>query len=236
MAKEIINNEDLYEMLDGLLREPRAFWNDFYEDRNKEILFFKVKGPDENLVSYIDNGLLPKRVLEIGCGPGRNAIFLAKKGCAVDAIDISENALDWARERAISENVEINFRHSSLFDYEMEPETYDFIYDCGLFHHLAPHRRLSYVETIKKALKKGGHFGLVCFNPNGATETFDWDVYTHRSMNGGIGYSEERLRRLFEECFDILEFKEMIKVLQPAEVFGEDFLWTTLMKVKEYSY
>ncbi|TYS68219.1 class I SAM-dependent methyltransferase [Sutcliffiella horikoshii] len=232
MAKEIVNNEDLFQMLDGLLREPRAFWNDFYEDRTKEIPFFQVKGPDENLVSYFEKGLLPKRVLEIGCGPGRNAIYLAKKGCAVDAIDISENALSWAKERALSENVSINFQQSSLFEYEVEPHTYDFIYDCGLFHHLAPHRRLSYIETITKALKKGGHFGLVCFNTKGATVTSDWDVYAQRSMNGGIGYSEERLKRIFMGDFNILEFREMVKVSQPAEMFGEDFLWTSLMKVK----
>ncbi|MCG1022858.1 class I SAM-dependent methyltransferase [Sutcliffiella horikoshii] len=232
MAKEIINNEDLYEMLDGFLRDPRAFWDDFYENRNKEIPFFKINGPDENLVSYIENGLSPKRVLEIGCGPGRNAIYLAKKGCVVDAIDISENALIWAKERALSEDVDINFHHSSLFEFELEPNTYDFVYDSGMFHHLAPHRRLSYIETIKKALKGGGHLGLVCFNKKGASETLDWDVYAQRSMNGGIGYSEERLKRLFQADFDILEFREMVKASQPAEVFGEEFLWTSLMRVK----
>lgn len=192
----------------------------------------KWNGPDENLVSYLEEGLLPKRVLEIGCGPGRNAIYLAKMGCTVDAIDISENALTWARERALSEKVDINFQQSSLFEKEIEPQTYDFIYDCLLFHHLAPHRRLSYIETIKKALKKDGHFGLVCFNTKAAAETADWDVYKHGSMNRGIGYSEERLKRLFIEDFTILEFREMVKVSQPAEVFGEDFLWTSLMKIK----
>ncbi|WP_226679875.1 class I SAM-dependent methyltransferase [Sutcliffiella horikoshii] len=232
MAKEIINNEDLYEMLDGLLREPETFWNNFYEDRNKEIPFFKVKGPDENLVSYLEEGLLPKRVLEIGCGPGRNAIYLAKMGCTVDAIDISENALTWARERALSEKVDINFRQVSLFEYEFEPNSYDFVYDSGMFHHLAPHRRLSYIETIKKALKKDGHFGLVCFNTKAAAETADWDVYEQRSMNRGIGYSEERLKRIFIEDFTILEFREMVKVSQPSEMFGEDFLWASLMKIK----
>ncbi|MGD6873523.1 class I SAM-dependent methyltransferase [Sutcliffiella horikoshii] len=232
MAKEIINNEDLYEMLDGLLREPGAFWNDFYKDRNKEIPFFKVNGPDENLVSYLENGLLPKRVLEIGCGPGRNAIYLAKMGCTVDAIDISENALTWARERALSEKVDINFRDVSLFEYGFEPNSYDFVYDSGMFHHLAPHRRLSYTETIKEALKKDGHLGLVCFNTKASAETADWDVYEQRSMNRGIGYSEERLKRLFIEDFTILELREMVKVSQPAELFGEDFLWTSLMKIK----
>ncbi|MGD6774775.1 class I SAM-dependent methyltransferase [Sutcliffiella horikoshii] len=232
MAKEIINNEDLYEMLDGLLREPGAFWNDFYKDRNKEIPFFKVNGPDENLVSYLGKGLSPKRVLEIGCGPGRNAIYLAKMGCVVDAIDISENALNWARERALSEKVDINFRHVSLFEYEFEPNSYDFVYDSGMFHHLAPHRRLSYIETIKKALKKDGHFGLVCFNTKAAAATADWDVYEQGSMNGGIGYTEERLKRLFSKDFEIKEFREMVKIPQANDIFGEDFLWTSLMQVK----
>ncbi|NMH74229.1 class I SAM-dependent methyltransferase [Bacillus sp. RO2] len=232
MAKEIINNEDLYEMLDGLLREPEAFWNDFYKDRNKEIPFFKVNGPDENLVSYLENGLLPKRVLEIGCGPGRNAIYLAKMGCIVDAIDISESALNWARERAFSEKVDINFHHASLFDYKFELNTYDFVYDSGMFHHLAPHRRLSYVETIKKALKKDGHFGLVCFNTKAAAETADWDVYKQGSMHRGIGYSEERLMRIFSKDFKIIEFREMVKDPQVNDIFGEAFLWTSLMQVK----
>ncbi len=232
MAKEIINNEDLYEMLDGLLRDPGAFWNDFYKDRNKAIPFFKVNGPDENLVSYLEKGLSPKRVLEIGCGPGRNAIYLAKMGCTVDAIDISENALNWARERAFSEKVDINFHHASLFDYEFKLNTYDFVYDSGMFHHLAPHRRLSYVDTIKKALKNDGHFGLVCFNTKAAAETADWDVYKQGSMNGGIGYTEERLKRLFSKDFEIKEFREMVKIPQANEIFGEDFLWTSLMKVK----
>lgn len=232
MAKEIVNNDDLFQMLDGFLREPKAFWNDFYEDRNKEIPFFKVKAPDENLVSYLENGLLPKRVLEIGCGPGRNAIYLAKMGCTVDAIDISESALTWARERAFSEKVDINFHHTSLFKYEVEPHTYDFIYDCGLFHHLPPHRRISYIETIKKALNKGGHFGLVCFNTKAAAETSDWDVYEQKSMNGGIGYSEERLKRIFSKDFEIIEFREMVKDSLTNDLFGEDFLWTSLMQVK----
>jgi 2-polyprenyl-3-methyl-5-hydroxy-6-metoxy-1,4-benzoquinol methylase len=109
MKKAILNYNDLLDMLDDFLREPKEFWENFYEDRTKEIPFFKIKGPDENLAAYFNNGLTPKRVLELGCGPGRNAIYMAKKGCEVDALDISENAIDWAKERAIEEGVKINF-------------------------------------------------------------------------------------------------------------------------------
>ncbi|ALC91724.1 methyltransferase [Bacillus sp. FJAT-18017] len=230
MDKAILNYDDLLVMLDDFLREPKEFWESFYKDKTKDIPFFKIKGPDENLVEYFNNGLAPNRVLEVGCGPGRNAVYMAKKGCKVDALDIADNAIQWAKERASEEGVQIDFHCQSLFEFEFEPHTYDFIYDCGLFHHLAPHRRLTYIETIKKALKKDGHFGIVCFNTKGALDTSDWEVYKEGSLKRGIGYSEERLKRVFANHFTILEFREMKKIPQPSSVLGEDFLWVSLMK------
>lgn len=233
VEKAILNYDDLLEMLDDFLREPKEFWEHFYEDRAKEIPFFKVTGPDENLVDYFNDGLAPRKVLELGCGPGRNAIYMAKKGCKVDALDIAENAIAWAKERAIEEGVNINFHCTSLFDYEFEPHSYDFIYECGLFHHLAPHRRLTYMEIIKRALKPDGHFALVCFNTDGALATSDWDIYKEKSLKRGIGYTEERLRKIFEADFTIKEFRKMKKILQPNDVLGEDFLWTSLLQIKK---
>ncbi|MBE4909939.1 methyltransferase domain-containing protein [Bacillus luteolus] len=232
MEKKILNYEDLLVMLDDFLREPKEFWDTFYEDRSKDIPFFKVKGPDENLVEYFSKGLAPKKVLEIGSGPGRNAIYMAQKGCTVTALDISEKAIKWARERASKVEVEIDFQCASLFDFEFEPHSYDFVYDCGMFHHIAPHRRLTYVEILKKALKNGGLFGIVCFNTEGALATSDWDIYNERSLKGGIGYTEERLKEIFNEDFNIIDFRRMNKMLQSDELFGEDFLWTSLMQIK----
>lgn len=232
MKKAILNYENLQEMLDGFLREPKEFWDDFYTDRTKEIPFFKIKGPDENLVDYFKNGLAPKRVLEIGCGPGRNAVYMAKKGCEVDALDLSNNAIEWAKERAREEGVNIDFHCISLFDFKFKPHSYDFIYDCGLFHHLAPHRRLTYLEMLKKALKRDGYFGIVCFNTEGALETSDWEVYKEGSLKGGIGYTEGRLKEVFMNDFNLIDFREMKKISQPDKLFGEDFLWVSLMQVR----
>ncbi|WP_096155396.1 class I SAM-dependent methyltransferase [Bacillus sp. FJAT-45066] len=232
MGRAILNYEDLLLLLDDFLREPKGFWEEFYEDRNKEIPFFQIKDPDENLVEYFEKGNNPNRVLEIGCGPGRNAVYMAKRGCDVDAIDIADNAIEWAKERASEEGMKINFQCSSLFNFEYEPNTYDFIYDCGLLHHLAPHRRITYLEIIKKALKKNGHFGLVCFNEKGALNTSDWDIYKDGSLKRGIGYSQERLREIFSKDFNIIDFRNMKKINQPSEKFGENFLWVSLMQLK----
>ena len=232
MVKAILNYENLQEMLDGFLREPKDFWDDFYIDRTKEIPFFKIKAPDENLVEYFNNGLAPKRVLELGCGPGRNAVYMALKGCEVDALDLSTNAIEWAKETAREEGVNIDFHCISIFDFKFQPHSYDFIYDCGLFHHLAPHRRLTYIEMLKKALKRDGYFGIVCFNTEGALDTSDWDVYKEGSLKGGIGYAEGRLKEVFMNDFNIINFREMKKITQPDNLFGEDFLWVSLMQVR----
>ncbi|TLS37196.1 class I SAM-dependent methyltransferase [Pseudalkalibacillus caeni] len=232
MDQAIKNYDNLLEMLDARLREPKQFWETFYENREKDIPFFQVKGPDENLIEYFNGEVQPGKVLELGCGPGRNAIFMAKKGCTVDALDISRNAIEWAKERAAEKGDEINFYCESIFDFPFEPGKYDFIYDSGLLHHLAPHRRITYLELIKSALKPGGYFGLVCFNTDGALDTSDWDVYREGSLKGGIGYTEERLREIFQDDFHVKRFRRMRKIIQPQEVFGEDFLWTSLMQIK----
>ncbi|ANE45221.1 methyltransferase [Paenibacillus swuensis] len=232
MKESILNYEDLMGMLDHLLRDPKEFWERFYVDREKDVPFFRVAGPDENLVEYFSNGLMPGRVLEMGCGPGRNAIYMAQQGCKVDAIDLSENAIQWAKERSREAAIEIDFHCESVFDFSFNPNSYDFIYDCGLLHHLAPHRRLTYLEFLKKALKPHGHFGLVCFNTAGGKDTSDWEIYRSGSLKGGIGYTEERLRDIFADDFEFVDFRAMKKITQPSEHFGEDFLWVSLMQLK----
>ncbi|WP_407672354.1 class I SAM-dependent methyltransferase, partial [Paenibacillus sinensis] len=109
LNETIIDSNDILDMLDSLLREPAPFWNWFYSDRSKGIPFF-ANYPDENLISYYENKLTPQgNMWEIGCGPGRNAIYSALKGSKVDAVDISEEAIRWAKERAEESKVNVNF-------------------------------------------------------------------------------------------------------------------------------
>jgi len=219
-------------MLDSFLREPTQFWDTFYSDREKGIPFF-VNSPDENLVSYFDrNFLYGGKVLELGCGPGRNAIYLAAKGCTVDAVDLSRESLKWAKERASKSDLQINFIHKNIFDLEIQDGTYDLVYDSGCFHHIAPHRRISYIDVVKKALKPGGLFAITCFIQGGefgGADISDWEVYRVKSLKGGLGYSEEQLKTIFRE-FKEIEIREMKVVEQPNEVFGVPGLLTGLFQ------
>lgn len=234
LSETIYNYEDLLEMLDSLLREPTKFWNDFYEDREKEIPFFENL-PDENLVNYFDRELLGSgEVLELGCGPGRNAIYFAQKGCSVDAVDVSKEALEWGKEWATEKKVNINFIQKNIFDLDIEEGKYDTVYDSGCFHHIAPHRRMNYIEMVKKALKPKGFYAITCFVQGGilgGADISDWEVYRLGSLRGGLGFTEEKLRTIFKD-FEAVEIRKMKEFKRSNEVFGVSGLWTALFRKK----
>jgi 2-polyprenyl-3-methyl-5-hydroxy-6-metoxy-1,4-benzoquinol methylase len=227
----IKSTDDVYTMLDEIMKKwDSGWWDRFYSDKNRAIPFFRCI-PDENLHTYVrDRKFRPGRVLDIGCGIGRNAIFLAKNGFSVDAIDFSATSLAWAKENAIKEDVQVNFICESIFNYAVEPGSYDNIYDSGCLHHIKPHRRSQYLEHISGLLKPEGYFGLTCFNPNGAAPLSDYTVYQEGSMNGGMGYTEQKLKAVLADYFEILEFRQM-KEIKDGDLFGEDFLWCVFIEV-----
>jgi SAM-dependent methyltransferase len=234
--KELIKvNEDVLEMLDVLLQEQKSFdWDVFYTDRNKNVPFFE-ECPDENLVDYITKGIITSgRVLELGCGPGRNAIYLAEKGFSVDAVDSSLEGLEWAKERAEEKQVKINFINENIFHWDYEEGAYDFVYDSGCFHHIPPHRRVNYLDLVEKALKPGGYFALTAFieeGPLGGAKMTDWDVYRLKSMKGGLGYSEEKLKTIFHG-FSPIEIRLMKELPKSEGKFGFAGLRASLFKKK----
>ena len=226
------NNEDLYELLDSLLREPTEFWDTFYKDKERDVPFFCDR-PDEHLVKYFKI-IQPSNVLEIGCGNGRNAIYLAQKGCTVTAVDLSQQAIEWSREQADVQNVNIKFICENIFNLKLESQKFDYIYDSGCFHHLSPHRRVSYIQFINKYLKTNGYFSISAFKENGkygGSAFSDKQYYMDRSLHGGLGYSKEKLQILFSG-FQEIEIRDMQHDNLNDNVFGlEDFIVCLFKKV-----
>jgi len=106
------------------------------------------KEPNPFLKKHIH--LLPKgKALDIATGEGRNAIFLARRGFDVDAVDISEMGLRKARRFAKETGVTIHTLLVDLDNFQIEKEKYDLIAN---FYFL----RRSLISQIKKGLRKGG--------------------------------------------------------------------------------
>ncbi|MFC9240304.1 class I SAM-dependent methyltransferase [Streptomyces decoyicus] len=242
MDRNIRTVEDVLQLLDGLFApeadrwtaDAASWWDGFYADRSKPVPFFVAK-PDENLVSYLERGLLtPGRALDLGCGPGRNALHLAAAGFAVDAVDLSPAAITWAEDRAREAGADVRFLRGDAFalaDTELNGP-YDLIYDSGCFHHLPPHRRISYLALLDRALAPGGHFALTCFAAGGmGSELGDTDFYRQSRLHGGLAYTSESLRRIFSELSEV-ELRRMHDEPTESPRFGEPFLWTALWRGK----
>jgi SAM-dependent methyltransferase len=231
----IITNDDILAMLDDILEKRDCeWWDKFYSDREKPIPFFK-NIPDESLLSYCMSNILNKgKALDIGCGNGRNSLYLAKQGFDVIGIDISGESINWAQELSSDYTNKPDFKRRSIFEFEDKPKSFDFINDSGCFHHIKPHRRPHYFESVLKYLKDDGYFSMTCFNLEGGANISDYDVYRDYSMHGGLGFSEYKLKRILETYFNIVEFRKMQESSNP-DVFGKDFLWVVLMTKKKDS-
>jgi SAM-dependent methyltransferase len=210
--------------------EASQWWDRFYADRSRPVPFF-VDKPDETLVSYCESGQIrPGRALDLGCGPGRNAIFLAEQGFEVDAVDLSATAIEWARERARAAEVNVSLYCADAFTLEALTGPYHLIYDSGCFHHLPPHRRISYLGLLERTLASGGFFGLSCFAAGSmGSELSDVDLYRRGQLHGGVGYTPESLRWIFSQLTEIA-LRRMKDESPDSPSFGEPFLWAGLFR------
>ncbi|MFJ3979067.1 class I SAM-dependent methyltransferase [Streptomyces sp. NPDC090021] len=240
MDRHVRTVEDVLRLMDGLFApeadrwtaDGASWWDGFYADRSKPVPFF-VSKPDENLVSCLDRGLVsPGRALDLGCGPGRNALHLASLGFEVDAVDLSPQAVSWASERAREAGADIRFHCGNAFELAATVlgGPYDLIYDSGCFHHLPPHRRVSYLALLDRALAPGGHLGLTCF-ASGAmgSELPDAAFYREAGLQGGLAYTPESLRAIFADLTEV-ELRRMNDEPADSALFGEPFLWTALLR------
>ncbi|WP_269859154.1 class I SAM-dependent methyltransferase [Streptomyces sp. RPT161] len=239
MDRDVRSVDDLLKLLDSLFVPATdrwtdgaaTWWDDFYADRARPVPFFVAK-PDESLVSYLDRGLIaPGRALDLGCGPGRNAVHLASRGFRVDAVDLSPTAIEWAEERAREAGVDIGYHCGDAFALTGElTGPYDLIVDSGCFHHLPPHRRISYRALLDRSLAPGGHLALTCFAAGTmGCELADIDLYREFCLHGGLGYSRHALRWIFADLTEI-ELRRMRDEPPDSECFGEHFLWAALFQ------
>ncbi len=90
----------------------------------------------------------PWRVLDIGCGEGKDAVFLARNGYAVTALDAAESGLEKARRLAEENNVRVELFRADMNDYRVERE-FDIIFSSGVFHYLLPENRADFTASLK---------------------------------------------------------------------------------------
>lgn len=119
----------------------------------------------ENLVELAINGWIESgRVITLGCGVGRETIYLAKKGFDVIGIDFSLTAIKRARRKAQAEGVEANFLVDDLTNLQHVSGTFDLITDFGALNDLSPKARDLYMKNVLPLTRPGSRYLMFCFD------------------------------------------------------------------------
>jgi SAM-dependent methyltransferase len=170
--------------------DDRERWNEKYRTDDE---FELPAEPIPALARLIDS-LPTGRALDVATGTGRNARFLARHGYAVDAVDVSDEALDRAASAAEREGVEgVTWVRSDIEEFDFERSAYDVI-TVSFF------AALDHLPEIKEALAPGGVL-----------------VYEHHLRSSDpidLGPSSDRYRYrsndLLRACLDltVLDYRE----------------------------
>jgi 2-polyprenyl-3-methyl-5-hydroxy-6-metoxy-1,4-benzoquinol methylase len=112
----------------------------------------------------------PARALDLGCGAGVYAAFLAREGFEVTGIDVIPKAIELARTHAQSKGVEVNFVRADLLAWSSD-RPFDLILDSGCLHSLVSGSVARYKEKIVSLLAPGGEYVLSHW---GKRHAFDW--------------------------------------------------------------
>ena len=99
-------------------------------------------------------------VLDIGCGEGKDAVYMASQGCNVTAFDITESGISKARSLAKERNVNIDAFVADINDFYLDKQ-FDIIYSTGTVQYLFDENINTFFEKINRMTKQGG---IVYFN------------------------------------------------------------------------
>lgn len=134
---------------------PHPDWNDSYKTGE---LPWDTGKPDRHLVAAVEVGTIaPCRVLEIGCGTGTNAIWLAGKGFDVLGIDVAPLAVEQARGKATAARADLRFEVLDLLKQEVPGGPYEFVFDRGCFHIFDDAaEQARFAERVASLLASGG--------------------------------------------------------------------------------
>ena len=117
-----------------------------------------VGHPDFNLIEVVTQKPIPScKVLDIGCGTGDNAIWLAQNHFQVIGTDTSDIALEKAKDKASKANVECNFMLVDFLRNKIEGSPFGFVFDRGCFHSFSSeNNRRSFAKNVAAHLEEAG--------------------------------------------------------------------------------
>ena len=141
-------------------------------------------------------GRFPGAVLDVGCGLGDNAIYLASQGHEVTGIDAAPTAVEQAQQRARERGVDVQFAEADATSLAGFEGRFDSVLDGACYHCLDEDARHAYAAALHRATRPDALLNLFCFPTGGS------------GLAAAMGVSEENLRTTWSKAgWDITELR-----------------------------
>lgn len=138
---------------------------------------------------------LPGRALDLGCGTGTNAIYLAQHGFEVIGVDFVSRAIQTARRKAQTAGVQVEFRCADVLAPGSLGKPFDFILDIGCFHNLDPYGQVRYADNTRRWTHQGSLLLLYVFFP----------LKIGARM---VGVTREQMEKLFASDYNLIRYAD----------------------------
>ncbi len=170
-------------------------WDIFYKENDVASMPWYHKELDDDLEKALaERRIVSGTFLDLGTGAGTQAAALAMLGLKVTGTDVSFHAIlnaknTSSRARFLQDDI-LSTRLTDKFDY---------IFDRGCFHVIAPKDRWKYVLKVSSLLEQGGLLFLKCFS-----------IRENRAAEGPYRFSEEQIEEIFMDEFEVEQIQQTV--------------------------
>ncbi len=176
-------------------------------------------GTVSNISNFLDafaNPHVPKSglVLELGCGAGDISIALARLGYSLTGIDISETAISWAKDKAETSGLQIDFKTCNVLDISLFADNYfDIVLDSHCFHCIIGDDRQKFLKEARRVLKKDGLFisGTMCGDFDAVNDAENRLIIVQGIATRYIGKPEAIIGEIMTAGFSVYDSKILEK-------------------------
>jgi 2-polyprenyl-3-methyl-5-hydroxy-6-metoxy-1,4-benzoquinol methylase len=182
------------------MTEQREFpnWEQLYQEKPVETMPWFNPGLDPDLDEVlIVLGVTTGKFLDLGTGPGTQAIALAQRGFQVTATDLSTTAIQLAQTKAETLGLSITFRQDDILNSHLD-HRFDLVLDRGVFHVFSPDLRPDYMTVISRLIKPNGYLFLKCFSSLEPRE------------DGPYRFTPEDIHQIFGSLFTVHSVTETV--------------------------
>ena len=146
--------------------ETEALWDKVYSEK-----FMTMWYPNEDIIRFCARLVQKKlthdsyevkrkidRVLDLGCGNGRHAMYFASQGISAYGVDVSPKAIAWAQEWAARQNLAAEFQVADIAALPFADSYFDVVVSHGVLDHVPTEVARSAAKEVKRTLRPGGLF------------------------------------------------------------------------------